>query len=146
MATVRPYDIADKQGCLQVFDSNVPGYFDISERDAFANFLDDPRGIYFTMEQDGDVVGCGGYAREDQGQARFTWGMVENNRHGDGLGRLLAEYRLAEIVKSGGYSEAELFTTPKVATFFTKFGFVETEFIKDGFAPGMDKVQMIKKL
>lgn len=146
MATIRPYDIADKLACLRVFDSNIPDYFDISERDAFADFLDDPRGIYFTLEQDGEVVGCGGYAREDGGQARFTWGMVANNRHGDGLGRLLAEHRLNAIVDSHDFSEAELFTTPQVAPFFTKFGFVAGEIVKDGFAPGMDKVQMIKQI
>ena len=63
-----------------------------------------------------------------------------------GWARLLAKHRLAEIERSGEFAEAELFTTPKVAPFFRKFGFVDAEVKKDGFAPGMDQVQMIKKL
>ena len=72
--------------------------------------------------------------------------MVDQAHHGDGLGRLLTEHRLQEIIRSGDYKEADLSTTPRVAPFFAKFGFVETGREKDGFAPGMDKVLMIKQL
>jgi len=65
---------------------------------------------------------------------------------GPGLGRLLTEHRLQEIARDGGYSEADLSTTPAIAPFFAKFGFVQAGFEKDGFAPGMDKVLMSKTL
>ena len=143
---IRPYAVTDKPACMAVFDSNVPDYFDLSERDMLSTWLDAPKGEYYVVEQDGKVIGCGGFAREVRGQARFTWGMVHNNHHGEGLGRLLAEHRLAEIEKTGAYSEAELFTTPQVAPFFRKFGFVDAGTKKDGFAPGMDQVQMIKRM
>lgn len=146
MTNVRPYVMSDKQACLLIFDSNVPDYFNVVERDAFAAFLNNPRGVYFTVEQDGAVVGCGGYAKEGRGQARLTWGMVDRTQHGEGLGRLLAEYRLKDIAESSQFSETELITTPTVAPFFVKFGFVEREIVKDGVAPGMDTVQMIKKM
>ncbi len=146
MTTVRPYAIGDKHACLALFDSNVPDFFDPTERDLFVDFLDQPDGHYFCIEQDGRILGCGGFARETGGQARFTWGMVDQAHHGDGLGRLLAEHRLQEIVRAGDYKEADLSTTPRVAPFFAKFGFVETGREKDGFAPGMDKVLMIKPL
>ena len=146
MTRVRPYAVADKDACLALFDSNVPAFFDPTERADFADFLDQPQGHYFCIEQDGKIVGCGGFAREDRGQARFTWGMVDRGHHGDGLGRLLTEHRLQEIARDGSYGEADLSTTPRVAPFFAKFGFVETGFEKDGFAPGMDKVVMIKTL
>lgn len=146
MAMVRRYRIADKPACLAIFDSNVRAYFDASERDDFAAFLDDPDGEYLVLEQDGAVIGCGGYAREERGQARFTWGMVDGNHHGAGHGQRLAEYRLQKIAASGDFAETELFTTPKVAPFFAKFGFAEAEIVKDGFAPGMDKVQMIRDM
>ena len=146
MVDVRPYMLSDKQACLAIFDGNVPDFFDATERDLFVEFLDQPKGHYFCIEQDGRILGCGGFAREDREQARFTWGMVDQAHHGDGLGRLLTEHRLQEIVKAGNYAEADLSTTPRVAPFFAKFGFVETGREKDGFAPGMDKVLMVKPL
>ena len=146
MTRVRPYALGDKDACLALFDSNVPTFFDSTERTLFEDFLDDPAGRYFCIEQDDRIVGCGGFARESRGQARFTWGMVDQTRHGDGLGRLLTEHRLQEIVRTGDYKEADLSTTPRIAPFFAKFGFVETGYEKDGFAPGMDKVLMVKIL
>ncbi|MEH6701891.1 GNAT family N-acetyltransferase [Parasphingorhabdus sp.] len=146
IAKVQPYVVADKPACLAIFDSNVSEFFDSTEREDFAAFLDNPGGEYFILERDGAVIGCGGFAKEDRGQARFTWGMVDRNCHGQGLGRLLAEYRLQAIADADDYSEVELFTTPMVAPFFVKLGFAAAQVEKDGFAPGMDKVQMIKTL
>lgn len=144
--SIRAYGPADKAACIAVFDSNIPDYFDATEREMLSGFLDDPHGKYFVIEQNDQVIGSGGFAKEDRGKARFTWGMVHRDHHGAGLGRLMAEHRLKAIEQSGRYSEVELFTTPKVASFFEKFGFEQRKIDKDGFAPGMDQVQMIKKL
>lgn len=143
---IRPYAIADKAACITVFESNIPDFFDATERDMLSTFLDDPQGYYYVIEKGGEVIGSGGFAKEEQGQARFTWGMVHRDYHGDGLGRLLAEHRLREIEQTGQFTEAELFTTPKVAPFFEKFGFATKQVIPNGFAPGMDQVQMIKAM
>ncbi|MEP2990870.1 MAG: GNAT family N-acetyltransferase [Parasphingorhabdus sp.] len=144
--SIRTYQIADKVACLRIFDSNIPDFFDRSERDLLSHFLDSPIGAYFVVERDGAVIGSGGFRKEDRGQARFTWGMVHRKHHGDGLGQLLAEHRLQEIEKSGEYSEVEIHTTPKVAPFFEKFGFESRKIEPDGFASGMDQVQMTKPL
>ena len=145
-ASIRAYQIADKAACLRIFDSNIPDFFDKSERALLYDFLDHPVGTYFVIERDGEVIGSGGFRKEDRGQARFTWGMVHRQHHGARLGQLMAEHRLREIEKSGEYSEVEIHTTPKVAPFFEKFGFVSKQIEKDGFAPGMDIVQMLKSL
>ena len=52
-----------------------------------STWLDDPQGEYYVVEQDCEVIGSGGFAREERGQARFTWGMVHRDHHGDGLGK-----------------------------------------------------------
>lgn len=145
-AVIRPYSAADKMACMDVFESNIPNFFDATERGMLSSFLDDPQGQYFVVELGGHVIGSGGFAKEKRGQARFTWGMVHRDHHGDGLGRLLAEHRLREIEQTGQFTETELFTTPKVAPFFEKFGFEIRKTKPDGFAPGMDQVQMIKPL
>ncbi len=143
---IRPFVATDADACLTLFDSNVPRYFDSSERSGFADFLEQPDGHYFVIEQDSEVCGCGGFVKAERGQARFTWGMVDNARHGAGLGRMLAEYRLQAIEASGEFQEAELSTTPQIAPFFAKFGFETVGVEKDGFAPNMDKVQMVKNM
>lgn len=143
-ASFRPFKGSDKEACLALFDSNVPRYFDATERAMFADFLDQPHRYYFAIEQDGQVCGCGGFTEESPGKARFTWGMVDNSRHGAGLGRMLAEYRLRAIEEAGEFEEVELFTTPQIAPFFAKFGFEVVGVEEDGIAPNMDKVQMLK--
>lgn len=145
-ATIRPYQRVDKDACLALFDGNVPRYFDASERAAFDEFLDLPRGEYFTLFWQDRVAGCGGFSLAEEGLARFTWGMVDQALHGEGLGKMLAEYRLQAITESGDYSGIELSTTPMIAPFFHKFGFVDQGLEKNGFAPGMDLVRMMKTL
>ena len=62
---IRNYRVEDKQVCLAIFDSSVPDYFDISEREELEHFLDEPIGPYFVLEQDGQVIGGGGFRTED---------------------------------------------------------------------------------
>ncbi|MDB5218237.1 MAG: family N-acetyltransferase, partial [Myxococcaceae bacterium] len=38
---LRPYEPADRDACLVVFDSNVPAFFAPHEREGFASFLGD---------------------------------------------------------------------------------------------------------
>ena len=116
MTDFRRYAVSDKEACLALFDSNVPEFFDPAERADFGTFLDDPGGEYFIVQQDGAVIGCGGFAR------------------------------LQAIGEAGDFTEVELFTTQLVAPFFARLGFAIERVEKDGFAPGLDKVQMIRKL
>ena len=97
------------------------------------------------LERDGRLAGCGGFIidpPDDAPVARFSWGMVDRSYHGDGLGRALTEHRLAEIRRIGGVAGACLSTTPMIAPFFAHMGFVQGAVIKNGFAPGLDKVEM----
>lgn len=141
----RPYRKADKPACLALFESNTPPFFDPSERPLFDVFLDEPEGAYFVLEQEGRLLGCGGFIIDppaDAPVARFSWGMVDRSSHGDGLGRALTEHRLAEIRRIGGIASACLATTPMIAPFFAHMGFVQGKVIEDGFAQGLDKVEM----
>ncbi|RMS33545.1 Acetyltransferase, GNAT family [Pseudomonas ficuserectae] len=87
MATLLPYTLSARNICLDIFDSNVPRYFDPAEREQFASFLMAPLGQYFVVERDGDVLACGGYlVLSDPLVAELTWGMVHGEQHGSGLG------------------------------------------------------------
>jgi GNAT superfamily N-acetyltransferase len=144
---LRPYLHPDRAACLGVFESNVPEYFAPAERSLFEAFLDDPDCPYFVMEHDDAIVGCGGYALAQQdGIASMVWGMVRRDSHKLGLGRFLLLYRLREIGKTGGIQMVRLDTSQKAEPFFRKQGFKATGLIKDGYGPGLDRVEMVMKL
>jgi len=145
---IRPYQVSDRDACLRLFDSNGPGYFAPDERDGLAKFLASPPGSYYVMENDGELLGCGGFTPgEEPGSVTLTWGMVRGDLHRQGLGRFLLFYRLKAIGQLAGVSLVRLKTTPGVAGFFEKAGGFRIDGIEpNGFGPGLDKVSMVKRL
>lgn len=142
--TIRDYTTADRSACLAVFDSNVPGFFAPAERDLFAAFLDALPGPYLVIEDDdGVVLGCGGYAVVPETRtADFCWGMVRQDRHGTGLGRLLADARLDGIRADAAVEAVALNTSQHTRGFYERRGFRTELVTPDGFAPGLDRYDM----
>ena len=54
--------------------------------------------------------------------------------------------RLALIAAEPGFERVEIETTQHSRGFFARYGFVETAHVPDGFAPGMDRVDMTLRL
>lgn len=143
MDIVRPYEPGDRDACLTLFESNVPVFFDVSEQEGFAGFLDDMRWPYQVIVRDGRVVACGGHAVEADGvTAALCWGMVEGRLHGAGLGRQLTEARIAAARAIDGIREVRLDTSQHTEGFYRRFGFRIEAVTPDGFAPGIDKYEM----
>jgi hypothetical protein len=143
-ARLRPWHDADRALGLRLFDSNVPGFFAAVEKADYAAFLDDLPGPYFVLESaDGEALGCGGYAAEDDpAVAALCWGMVRGDLHGLRLGELLLRTRLDLIAADPAFRSVDIETTQHSYGFFARYGFVETKRVPDGFAPGMDWVGM----
>jgi len=58
-----PYEAADMDACLAIFDSNTPDFFAPEERDDFARFLargHDRDRPYIVLEREGAVIAWGG--------------------------------------------------------------------------------------
>ena len=143
MDIVRPYAPEDREACLKLFDSNVPVFFDVSERDGFAGFLDAMNGPYQVILRDGRIVACGGHAVETDGvTAALCWGMVEGRLHGEGLGQRLTEARLAAARAIRGVTSVRLDTSQHTEGFYRRFGFGVEAVTPDGFSPGIDKYEM----
>ena len=120
---VRPYSPNDLAACLRLFDSNRPQYFTVEERSQFEAFLAAPFGSYYVLENDGDLLGCGGFVGENEvGLVRLTWGMVRHDLHRSGLGKFLLFYRLREIGKLAGMTMVRVETTQHTVGFFEKAG------------------------
>jgi ribosomal protein S18 acetylase RimI-like enzyme len=143
---LRPYQAADRAACLAIFDSN-PGCFAPHERREFEDWLDHIEGEYFVLPHEGEVLACGGFAlSEDRARANLTWGMVHHAWQGKGLGRYLTLYRLREISKRGPVVLVGLDTSQHTQGFYEKLGFKPVSFEANGYAPGLDRVDMRLKL
>lgn len=129
---------------MAVFESNVPEYFLVAERDQFSEFLDALPGPYLVIEDAvGDIAACGGYALEPgTTTVSLCWGMVRRDRHRTGLGRLLLDARLNRIRSEPGITAIELDTTQHSHGFFERRGFRTRRMIPDGYGPGMHRYDM----
>lgn len=139
---IRSWRPEDREACLALFDSNVPTFFREWERREFAGFLDRLPGPYFVLEAEGAVVACGGVAAEGDGLASVCWTVVDRSRQGEGLGRRLLERCHAAARALPGVERARLDTIQEVAPFFSRLGYRTVRVEADGYAPGMDRVQM----
>ena len=146
----RPYSPKDLTACLAVFDSNVPGFFALAERQEFRAHLlglPDPSAGYLVLTHPGGVVACGGVAPGNgQGDARMVWGMVARDWHGRGLGRRLLRERLALARGLDGLRTVSLSTSQHTRGFYEAEGFTLTGIVPDGFGAGLDQCDMVLTL
>lgn len=146
MISFRPYAAQDMEACLNLFDGNVPKFFDPCEREVFAAFLESslPESVFLVVERDQAIVACGGYVLENEGKtAGLCWGMVDNKLHGQGFGRLLTEARLQAIRENPNLVRVRLDTSQHTHAFYSRFGFSVENVEKDGYGPGLDRLDMV---
>lgn len=135
---------------MEVFRSNLPEYFTLAEEETYRTFITEEirkegKTDYWTILLDTSPIGAGGLALNDEGLACvLTWGMVDRRFHKKGYGKIFLEYRLAKARELYPSLPIHCNTTPVSATFFAKYGFVEYDYLKDGWGPGADRVDMIR--
>lgn len=140
---LREYTPQDKTACLELFDSNLEPYFKPEERSDFSSFLDRKVGDYFVVENEGEIVGCGGIAlRPEIGEGNLTWGMINRQKHRQGIGGFLTEARLERLRQIPGLKTVAIQTSQHTAAFYARYGFEVREIIPDGFGPGLDNYKM----
>jgi ribosomal protein S18 acetylase RimI-like enzyme len=144
----RPYTEEDLQGCLEIFDTNVPRFFRPREREEFAAFLRSLPGPYFVLVHDsGAALACGGYSVSDEpGVTHLCWGMVRQDVHGKGYGRALAAARLADLRHDPGVQSIALQTSHRTAAFYERLGFLTARIVENGYAPGLHRHDMVMEL
>jgi N-acetylglutamate synthase-like GNAT family acetyltransferase len=134
---LRPYVPADRETCLQIYDSNS---LPVAGRAEFVSFLEGLPAQFLVMEHDSAVIGCGGYQIDAEAAlASLVWGMVRRDSQRMGLGRYLLMYRLREIGKVGGIERVRLETLREYAAFFEGQGFKVV-------GTGDSRVEMVKRL
>lgn len=138
---LRPYTPKDQPACLALFDSNTPLFFSPAERPDFEHFLQNLPGPFFVVESDGEIVGCGGYGRKGH-NILLTWGMVRRDQHRHGIGTFLLQERLKHIAQETPQAHIQIHTSQHIQPFFARFGFRQTGFTPDAYAPGLHCVEM----
>lgn len=140
--TFRPYQPADRAACLAIFDGNTPPFFDPSERLAFESFLERQPCPFFVLEEGGQVVACGGYGTEKNGDIVLAWGMVQRDLHKHGLGSILLAKRIEKIIQSDPQTHIVIDTSQHSRAFFERQGFRVTGGTENYYGPGLHRVDM----
>lgn len=138
------YSPAYREKCIAIFDSNMPKFFAVEEKELFKAFLDhDIDNNYYVVEKDGEVVACGGVFLDNiNDEGGLSWGMVRADQHKNGIGKALTDYRIGLLKKKYPDKTYKVDTSQHTASFYVKRGFKTMEVIKDGFAKGLDKYVM----
>lgn len=140
--TFRPYTPADAPACLAILDSNTPPYFDPKERPDFVSFLERMPCPYFVLEKDEQLVACGGYGEDKNGDIVLAWGMVHRDLHRQGLGSILLQERIADIRANHPGKRIVIDTSQHSQEFFRRQGFVITDQKENFYGPGLHRVDM----
>ena len=137
----------DGAECLDNFLSNQGKYFDKSEYEMFSRFLKNRNLIeeFFTIVDEGRILGCGGFERTGPEQFDLTWGMIHRDFHRKSYGGALLKYRLNRIKESYGEVIVRVETSQHAQGFFEVHGFELLETKPDGFGKGIDYVLLTRK-
>jgi len=143
VAIIRKYEPQDLEPVVAVFRSNIPKYFGPSEEASLREFLAAMRAEdYYVIEVDGEIVGSGGIALNEDNTVSLCWGMVREDHLGTGLGRKLTEFRVAASREKFGDRAMVTSTSQHTESFYEKFGFRTVEHTPNGFGPGIDICKM----
>ena len=138
----RRYRPEDHATCLALFHSNIPSSFLLEEAPGFAAFIERGEGQYLVIEDgDGHAIACGGLAIEGT-EARLCWGLVAEQLHRRGVGRLLLDVRLAMACGTPGVTEVTMDTSNETAGFFERHGFTTIHVIENYHRPGLHRHDM----
>ncbi|MEL6675732.1 MAG: GNAT family N-acetyltransferase [Bacteroidota bacterium] len=141
---IRPYEASDRAACLRIFRSNQPTYFTPEELGLFTTWLDEKTDEnYWVIQIEGQVIGCGGIFWDDRVPgAGLSWGMVHQDLHGQGWGKIFTIERLKRIQQTYPNQPCHIDTSQHTAAFYEKLGFSTHEIIPEGFGPGLDQYKM----
>jgi ribosomal protein S18 acetylase RimI-like enzyme len=142
---IRSYAPADREICLKIFRSNVPGYFAASDEPEFARFLDGKIGSLWVVVDNGVIVACGGVALEhpEAGIGTLCWGVVAADKHRHGIGSALLQHRINYVATEQPATRLLRVNTTQLAQgFFERHGFAAMQVVAGGYGAGLDRVVM----
>ena len=138
-ARVHPYRDKDLQGLLAIFRANTPQYFDSAEESDFIEYLEVYGATYFVAHLNNQLIGgCGYHLEKDVLTGRISWSLINPSQQGLGVGSLLVNHCLMQLKMIERVTKIAVHTSQFGRTFFSKFGFIESQFQKNYWGPGLD--------
>jgi ribosomal protein S18 acetylase RimI-like enzyme len=143
---IRKYISSDKEQLMEVFQANVPTYFDPKEATLFSTYLGKQSDTYWTVVLEDKVVGgIGYYFDEEDRSGQITWIFFDPEYSGRGLGKQAMKHCM-DILESNPNLERMVVRTSQLAyRFFEKFGFQLQFSEKDYWGRGLDLYYMEKR-
>ena len=140
---IRPYKPEDKADLIELIRLNTPQYFDKSEEADLVNYLEHERETYFVVDEDHQIVGCGGINYEAKSTIGIiSWDIIHPKYQGQGIGKKLLLHRINVLKDDSQINSIRVRTSQHTDKFYAKCGF-SLEFItKDYWAKGYDLYQM----
>jgi ribosomal-protein-alanine N-acetyltransferase len=147
---IRAYQTSDKQACLEAFESNVPKYFtqaEIADYDKFLEMIpikvEANKTFYYVVVFENEVIGSGGFGDKDNSDIiTLAWGLIHQNFHKKGYGKVLLDYRLEQIKEKFPNQPVYIDTTQYSYGFFEKYGFETTKISNDFYEKGLHRYDM----
>ncbi len=140
---IRLYQPQDKEALLQLFRLNTPLYFAPEEEKDLILYLDNYSENHFVLEQEGEILGCGGFNfSDDRHTGKISWDIIHPAQQGKGLGSLLTQYRIDKLKSFPEITCISVRTSQVAFRFYEKLGFTLREVVKDYWAEGFDMYRM----
>ena len=143
--TFRPYGDSDRQACVGIFDLNCPEYFAPNERQDYEEFLGGAPADYEVCEGEGRILGAFGLFADGENTKTLNWIMLDPQTQGMGVGSKIME-RVIDLGRVSETKAVRIAASHKSAPFFAKFGATTISSSKDGWGPGMDRIDMVLSL
>lgn len=139
---IRDYRKADRPQILDLFKLNTPNFFSPEEEADLERYLNDEIELYFVIQYDGKVIGCGGINFPDQNSATIIWDIFHPEYQGKGLGTRLLNYRIEQLKEIGDVKSIKVRTSQLVFEFYEKNGFKVLNQVEDYWAKGFHLYEM----
>lgn len=139
----REYKQEDKAAVLALFRLNTPAYFAVDEEMDLSHYLDHERELYFVVELNGSLVGCGGINFESgKTLGKISWDLLHPDFQKKGIGTMLLQHRIKILKSVVTVKKIMVRTTQQAYLFYGKNGFDLKEVRKDYWAKGFDLYRM----
>jgi len=144
---IRKYLQEDKEKVLDIFDLNVPKFFDPTEKVELDDYLEKEANTYRVIEIDNAIVGGFGFIiAKDNSEASVTWIFFDPNQTGKGLGKLAVNYCHDLFLNTYNIQKFTIRTSQLANTFFEKFGYKTVYTEKNYWGEGLDLYAMERLL
>ena len=139
---IREYDKPDQPSLLELLRLNTPEYFSPDEENGFIQYLDEEIELYYVVEFEGVIIGCGGINFEDPNTGIISWDILHPNYQRKGVGSMLLKYRIDVLKSMRRIKSIKVRTSQLTHEFYQKIGFELQEVKEDYWAKGIDLYSM----